>query len=89
MTTTQTLENKVFNNDKLIIYPNPSNSVININVKENVKIESVIISDITGKTFLSQFNDNKTIGIENFSNGLYFIEINCDGIKLTYKFQKK
>ncbi len=88
LTTTQPLVNTVFDKNAINIYPNPSNKLINIDLKDNYTINRVVISDITGKIVFSQNNNDKIINIENFSNGMYFIEINCEEKKLTYKFLK-
>jgi hypothetical protein len=70
---------------KLKIYPNPSNSLVNVNYvltqfKRNVLIRVI---DITGKEIYQQqsnaLQSTTNIATENWSNGMYFVQILGDG----------
>ncbi|PDS26522.1 T9SS type A sorting domain-containing protein [Flavobacterium branchiophilum] len=57
-------------------YPNPSKNLIHVDAKE--AIESLSIFDIVGNqiyTSKSLINNNSSIDISNFSNGVYFLKV--------------
>lgn len=72
------------------VYPNPSNGVINVQMGENLKDNAVItISNAIGEVvavrnakgqYKEQFN------ISSYAEGVYFVNINSDGYKVTRKF---
>ncbi|MBI2257833.1 MAG: T9SS type A sorting domain-containing protein [Flavobacteriia bacterium] len=56
-----------------IMYPNPSNSIVNLNINKDIK--SIVLLDVNGKTLLKK-EVNYTIeslDISNFENGIYFV----------------
>lgn len=57
-----------------LIYPNPSNEIVNINVE---KISGLQIIDVLGKIVLETKlqNLNNTINISHLSNGIYYFKI--------------
>ena len=64
-----------------VVYPNPANSILNIdsNAQEGIKITIV---DIAGKTLAEQTlkTGNNTINISSFANGVYFIKTEKGGV---------
>jgi hypothetical protein len=58
------------------IYPNPANTKVYFS-SENVDIETVYISDITGKTLIKSgnINNNSFVNIETLNEGIYFVII--------------
>ena len=62
-------------NSGFSIYPNPVNTILNINLNDNNTLTKVIIMDITGKIVLEQTDNLATVNVENLSNGLYIIEL--------------
>ena len=61
--------------NKVSIYPNPTSDVLNISTNSN-ELSKLTIKDISGKIVLSQkFNTKVTISIENYSKGVYLIDI--------------
>ena len=64
--------------NKLQVFPNPVNNVININLKNNIKSNYEIL-DISGKILLSDSFLNETqINSSNLKNGIYLIKIRND-----------
>ncbi len=63
----------VFENDlaSLSIAPNPSNSIINLNIPTNTPFQ---ILDVTGKVITADSYVGN-INISDFSNGIYFIKV--------------
>jgi hypothetical protein len=79
--------------DQVSISPNPTNNEINIIVQQQVEAD-IRIFDVLGKlmvyqTDISLGNNNHTIDISNFSNGVYFVRINSDAGTITKKIMKK
>lgn len=68
------------------IYPNPTNSVININSSNsNIAIKNVSLINVIGKTVYSSAS-TKAINVSNFSKGLYILKIEAqDGGVATKK----
>ena len=64
--------------NKVSIYPNPTFDVLNISTNSN-DLSELTVKDITGKTVLSQNFINKiTINTENYSKGIYLIDVKND-----------
>lgn len=68
------------NNDlnALKAYPNPSKNILNIAIKNDMVVESVMISDLLGKTYKLNpiINDNTMqIDISELSKGYYILEV--------------
>ncbi len=59
----------------LSVYPNPAKT--QLNVSANVVIESILITDIVGRVVMMELvtNQSKVIALENFSNGMFTIQI--------------
>ena len=81
-----TLEDFNHTND-LIIFPNPTNDLININSLNNQSIKSVKVFDLGGK-MLIESSDNK-ISVSNLANGLYLLKITTEEGEITKKFIKE
>ncbi|MBI5538613.1 MAG: T9SS type A sorting domain-containing protein [Bacteroidia bacterium] len=70
------------------IYPNPSNGLINI--KSTYEIESILITDITGKVV---YNENKIsslvhlMNLENLNSGIYFVKLYTKTESNVFKIQ--
>lgn len=75
---------------KFSVYPNPANQQLNITSANG--IDAYVIYDATGKlidqAFLAAPETNHNINVANFSNGLYFVEIQAGVVKETLKFVK-
>ena len=57
------------------IYPNPTSDVLNISTNSN-DLSELTVKDITGKIVLKQnFNNKITINTENYSKGIYLIDV--------------
>ncbi len=77
-----TLANENFDVDKIVIYPNPSNTIFNVSFG-SIQIKSIEVYDISGKVI---YSDNATLNKEreikvdlgNTASGIYFMKINSD-----------
>jgi hypothetical protein len=63
--------------DMIIIHPNPAKEIINIEFPENIYIQKITLSDITGKTIIekNKIQPHETIDLSTFNNGIYLIYI--------------
>jgi hypothetical protein len=72
----------------ILAFPNPA--VVTLNVKLNhaseADIASIRIYDITGKTHFSSNRWVSNIDIQEFSAGIYFIQVDLSDNQLTNKF---
>jgi hypothetical protein len=60
-----------FTQKKAILFPNPTNGILNIEI-ENLK--KILVYDISGK-LISEFAPNAQIDLSNLSKGLYLIKL--------------
>lgn len=61
--------------EKFDVYPNSANDILNINYISDTSVE-VVIMDLNGQTvqIIEEFQDSKTINIENLTNEIYFLK---------------
>jgi hypothetical protein len=69
------------------VYPNPTQSTININ--SNQQIGFLEIRSIDGKIVKSETYNNTAIDVSDFTNGIYFITIFSSDNQSTIKFVKQ
>lgn len=74
-------------NDNFLIFPNPSNSDINIVLPSTEKFQ-IEITNSTGQLVLKEHNKNK-IDLSNYSNGLYIISVKQGQNIYTQKLNKQ
>lgn len=83
------LSNAGFNATKFSVYPNPSSSLVTIS---SVEFDSykLKVTDITGKVMINkEFNGLvNAVDVSNFSNGIYFFEVNAGNKIETIKIIK-
>ena len=72
----------------LTIYPNPVTNQLSLNNGE-LKIESILILDITGKTVKTIKGNVKTIDVADLTKGIYFIQIQTEKGLINKKFIKE
>lgn len=86
------LYNSVLNTSELVkknqlsIFPNPVNSILNIAINDDIK--SVEVYDNLGKLITKSFN-SKSIKVEDFPNGTYYLKIQTKTSTFYEKFLKK
>ncbi len=72
-TTLSTNENAL--DQKVSLYPNPSNGIYNIELSDAISIEKVTLNDISGKQFSVALNSNNSFDITTLQSGVYFLTI--------------
>lgn len=71
----------------LAVYPNPAKDVLNFNLPQNVELQKVNLSDITGKQVELTVNNN-TVDIARFAPGVYMLSIQTNEGNITRKVVK-
>jgi len=63
----------------ILIYPNPTNGIINFDFSGN-NVQKIRISDITGKTVFEKVNieQNEVVDLSDFVNGIYVVTLQTD-----------
>jgi alpha-tubulin suppressor-like RCC1 family protein len=85
-----TLSINAINSNALIhLFPNPTNSNLNIQTLNNVVISKIIITDLTDKVVLTQTTNTTQVNVEPLATGMYIIEAFSGQEKFTSKFIKQ
>lgn len=88
--TIATLIGTTENFDNICVYPNPSTGLVNINFNRELNAASLIVVNSLGKTVISERNIKipegpEFIDLSAYPNGMYFITIQSENLKYTYK----
>jgi hypothetical protein len=72
---------------QLILYPNPSNGVLNVQISEALLGSTMQLIDISGRSlFSSELNSEETeLNFNNFSAGVYFVTLQNKGVTYSEK----
>ena len=71
--------------NSIMVYPNPTKNILNINSSLEITYS---LYDFTGKVLISNSSKSE-INLTNYSNGVYFLTIDYNGIKFNKKIIKK
>ena len=73
---TTTLSNPNFDNNanSMLVYPNPTNSIVNVELKDGETANKITIFSYTGQK-VNEVTDMRTINLENLSKGIYFVRV--------------
>ncbi len=67
--------------DRISVFPNPFNDLINIKANENELMEIILYDVLTRKIFNQSFTNSISLNTEQFANGIYIYEIrNKNGV---------
>ncbi|GAL67859.1 internalin-like protein (LPXTG motif) Lmo0333 homolog [Jejuia pallidilutea] len=77
--------------DYFIQYPNPTNDFLNLKMKRQIHVESIIIFDILGQEVkkVSSNNEHIKIDVSNLKSGHYFIKILASQKEFFTRFIRK
>jgi hypothetical protein len=76
--------------NSIFIYPNPANTILNFQVKNDIIIDSVSVTDISGKQIFKSSNTiENIIDVSKLSSGVYFVTFKSEGNSVTKKFIKE
>ncbi len=87
-TTTAGVNEKSSNSNAFSIYPNPTNSVINVEcLMFNKDVKTITITDVLGKIHLSKtITDNNTqLNVSDLTKGIYFVTLTSSNKTSTQK----
>ncbi len=70
-------------------YPNPATNILMIDNKNNLVINSIIISDTNGRNVLESKNASSALDISDLSKGIYFVKISSELGSVTKKIVKE
>ena len=70
------------------IYPNPTNSVLNVTFSNREAIQMISIIDMTGKIVLQQIGDITQINVQNLAKGIYVVSLVTNDKVINQKFIK-
>ncbi|OYU83221.1 MAG: chromosome condensation regulator RCC1 [Flavobacterium sp. BFFFF2] len=73
----------------VIIYPNPANTILNIQLSNDTAISKITITDLTGKVILTQTTNTSQVDVAPLAAGLYVVEAIAGSEKFTSKFVKE
>ncbi len=86
---TLSLEDFNKNNFEIKVYPNPAKDHLSINIPNGIKISSFEIFDIIGKKVDSNILNQNSIDINNYVQGIYFLNLKTDKGVIRRKFIKE
>ncbi len=75
------LKNNEFETQKVLLYPNPTKGILNI---ENIDLEKIVIYEVYGKE-LMEFKPTSQINLNNLSKGIYIIKLFSESKIVTKK----
>lgn len=61
-----------------VVYPNPVVDVLNVNMPAGTNIDSILISDVSGKIVLHSLGDINTINLSSLAGGMYIVTIKAE-----------
>ncbi|WP_051605549.1 metallophosphoesterase [Sediminibacter sp. Hel_I_10] len=88
---TLSADDVILKDGDLKIYPNPTTGIAYVQLKGQT-IENVQVFDQNGKDLDVKFqinNDNATLNLRSFSNGVYFVKVSFNGTSKTLKLALK
>ena len=71
----------------VVLSPNPTSSILNIDIPSNVVLERIDMYDSVGQSLRG--TQQTTINVSDLSNGVYFLEIVTDKGRTTSRFIKR
>ena len=94
MVSTEFVDNLGMNNvnskkSQVVIYPNPTNNILNLKSNDDVVLEEVSIYDLRGKKLLSINKNLNQLNLENLNSGIYILNIKTDQSFINKQLIKK
>jgi hypothetical protein len=71
---TDPLSTSSFQQEHIVIYPNPAKSTLNLQFPDDVVIDKIIIIDLTGKIIIEQTKNTAQVNTEGLASGMYLIQ---------------
>ncbi len=83
------LSNETFEHVSLDVFPNPTTNLLNLQTVDNFFIDTVKVTDIAGKTVMSQSENTNQIKTQDLSQGIYFLQATSKNKTYQTKFIKQ
>lgn len=76
-------------NDNIKLYPNPTNSILNIEILEG-NFDEIVVFSSTGKVIqtIDPNTDNLSVDVSQLASGMYFVRFVSNGLAATKRFIK-
>ncbi len=68
------LSTSSFQQENIVIYPNPAKSTLNLQFPNDILIDKIIIIDLTGKIIIEQTKNTTQVNTEGLASGMYLIQ---------------
>ncbi|MBL0013456.1 MAG: T9SS type A sorting domain-containing protein [Flavobacterium sp.] len=75
--------------NQIVVYPNPTNNILNLKLPNNIAVDKITITDLTGKTVQEQSQDTETVNVENLADGIYVLQATSGNNSFETKFVKQ
>ncbi|MFN7419827.1 MAG: T9SS type A sorting domain-containing protein, partial [Flavobacterium sp.] len=64
--------------DQIVLYPNPSSSIVNLSLPESLGVKGITITDLQGRTVRSYNNNVSQIDVSDLTSGMYMVSIQTE-----------
>ncbi|OSZ79059.1 hypothetical protein CAP35_12655 [Chitinophagaceae bacterium IBVUCB1] len=74
---TETVGTGIIHSDEFKIYPNPTSGIFNIEIQHDVKVDKIIVMDVTGKVVATRTNveGNTKFDLGDVARGVYYVHV--------------
>ena len=73
----------------LTVSPNPAKSILNLKIANNLLVDKIIITDLSGKVIAEKTENLGSIDVQNLANGVYIVSAYSGKEKFQTKFLKE
>jgi len=73
-------------NDAFVIYPNPAQEILNVNLGNSLEVELISLIDLSGRT-VAEVSKSNQISVSHLANGTYFVRVMSEGKQWMKKIQ--
>jgi PKD repeat protein len=73
-------------NDAFVIYPNPAQEILNVNLGNSRQAEQISLIDLSGRT-VAEVSHSDQISVSHLANGTYFVRVMSEGKQWMKKIQ--
>jgi hypothetical protein len=83
------LSNENYTNDKMVLYPNPTQDFMTIQLPSVNLNYDYEIMDLNGKLIIKKANTNSVIDVQTLSKGVYILKVKSETKDFVTKFIKE
>ena len=84
----ESLATSTFQQDKLTVFPSPTTNLLHLQTPNDFAIDTIIVTDSTGKTILQKNRNMNQINTQNLAPGIYFLQATANNKTYQTKFIK-